>query len=294
MKNIRPLVLVIATFIASQTLFLTNAHAQATLSFTAIPDEDSTRLQERFAGIAEYLEEKLKVPVEYVPVKSYAASVTAFKNNTVQLAWFGGLSGVQARNSVDNSTAIAQGEEDTRFKSYIIAHTSTNLEKADSLPEEITGKTFTFGSQGSTSGRLMPEFYIREAFDNNSPDELFERVGYSGDHSKTIALVQAGSYELGAVNYTVWDKGVEDGSIDTSLVKVIWTTPDSPDYNWSIRGDADSVFREGFAEEVKQALIELDDPEILASFPRTKFIETTNSLYVPIQETAEELGIIRK
>jgi len=86
MKNIRRFILVIAAFVASQTLLLTNAYAQATLSFTAIPDEDSTRLQERFAGIAKYLEEKLKVPVEYVPVKSYAASVTAFKNNTVQLA----------------------------------------------------------------------------------------------------------------------------------------------------------------------------------------------------------------
>ena len=45
----------------------------------------------------------MSMKVEYVPVKSYAAAVTAFRNNQVQLAWFGGLSesarGVLAINS---------------------------------------------------------------------------------------------------------------------------------------------------------------------------------------------------
>lgn len=80
--------------------------------FTAIPDQDTARLKERFDKIAEYLSDILGISVEYVPVKSYAASVAAFKNNEVQLAWFGGLSGVKARRGVPGSKAIAQGEED--------------------------------------------------------------------------------------------------------------------------------------------------------------------------------------
>ena len=51
-------------------------------------------------------------------MKSYAASVQAFKNDEVQLAWFGGLSGVKARRAVSGSKAIAQGEEDLAFVSY--------------------------------------------------------------------------------------------------------------------------------------------------------------------------------
>jgi phosphonate transport system substrate-binding protein len=83
--------------------------------FTAIPDEDETRLRARFDKVAEYLAGELAVEVVYVPVKSYAAAVTAFRNNQVQLAWFGGLSGVQARLLVPDSEALAQGVEDQHF-----------------------------------------------------------------------------------------------------------------------------------------------------------------------------------
>ena len=96
----------------------------------------------------------------YVPVKSYAAAVTSFTNDDVQLAWFGGLSGVQARMRVPGSEAIAQGYEDQFFKTYFIAHESAGMTKLEALTSALKGKTFTFGSKGSTSGRLMPEFYL--------------------------------------------------------------------------------------------------------------------------------------
>ena len=175
-----------------------------TFTFSAIPDEDETRLKQRFDKVADYLAEKLGVEVAFVPVKSYAATVTAFRNNQVQLAWFGGLSGVRARLLVPGSEAIAQGEEDPEFLTYFIANAGTGLKKSDDFPKEIQGKTFTFGSKGSTSGRLMPEHFIREAF-GQAPEEIFSRVGFSGNHSRTIALVQSGAYEVGAVNFKVWE-----------------------------------------------------------------------------------------
>src|SRR3989338_3012384 len=84
------------------------AHA-GTFTFTAIPDEDEARLRSRFDKVAVYLSRQLGIDVKYVPVKSYGASVAAFMNNQVQLAWFGGLSGVRARVRVPGSEAIAQG-----------------------------------------------------------------------------------------------------------------------------------------------------------------------------------------
>src|SRR2546430_7872299 len=65
--------------------------------FTAIPDQDETRLVERFTLVAEYLQSKLGVPVKYLPVKSYPAAVTAFTNGQVQLAWFGGFHWLDVR-----------------------------------------------------------------------------------------------------------------------------------------------------------------------------------------------------
>lgn len=274
-------------------LLLWASAASAEFKFTAIPDQDTARLSARFDRIADYLSATLQVPVSYVPVKSYSASVEAFKNNQVQLAWFGGLSGVKARMAVPGSVAIAQGREDMRFITYFIANTATGLSLTEDFPLQIRGRTFTFGSKGSTSGRLMPEYFIRQQF-GKSPREVFKRVGFSGDHSKTIALVQSGSYETGAVNFKVWQNEVAAGRIDPAKVNVIWRTPTYPDYNWTIRGDADQRFGAGFIEKVRQALLKMDDPDLLASFPRSAFIPADNTLYQPILDTGRQIGIIRQ
>lgn len=270
--------------------FVLQAGAQM-LVFTAIPDEDESKLQERFGPMSEYLSKTLDIEVRYVPVKSYAAAVSAFRNDQVQLAWFGALSGVQARATVPNSQALAQGEEDQAFWTYLIAHKSTGLEAADTIDARMRGMTITFGSKSSTSGRLIPEFYLTERF-GEPPNKVFERVGYSGNHSRTLRLVESGSYAVGAINYAVWDRELAAGNIDTDAVEVIWKTPAYPNYQWSIRGDVDTRFGEGFTHKVKSALLAMDDPKLLNSFARSAFISAWNSDYEPIKRTAKQVGLI--
>lgn len=278
--------------LTSLLFFTASAAVSAqTFVFTAIPDEDETKLVERFRGIADYLSDELDADVRYIPVKSYAAAISAFRNNQVQLAWFGGLSGVQARSLVPGSEAIAQGEEDQAFFNYFIAHESTGLDRADTLTDDLRGKTFTFGSKGSTSGRLIPEYHIRNIF-GEAPEDVFERVGFSGNHTRTLRLVESGTYDVGAINYKVWEKELEDGNINTDDVTIIWKTPAYPNYQWSIRGDVDENYGEGFTDRVRKALLALDDPELLESFPRSAFVPASNSDYEPIRSVAEEIGII--
>ncbi len=279
------------TAIATLALLACAGATAEPFTFTAIPDQDESRLVSRFGKVAEYLEEHLDTRVKYVPVKSYTAAVTAFRNNEVQMAWFGGLSGVQARRLVPDSRAIAQGAEDRAFRTYFIAHEKAGLEPAEDFPEQIAGKSFTFGSKGSTSGRLMPEFHIRDHL-GKPPEEAFKRVGFSGDHSRTIALVDSGAYEVGAVNFKVWQQAVERGRVNTDRVQVIWKTPPYPDYHWVMRGDADDRFGSGFTARVRDILLNLDDPEILKAFPRSEFVPASNSDYQPIRRTAHQIGLL--
>jgi len=209
----------------------------------------------------------------------------------VQLAWFGGLSGVRARLLVPDSHAIAQGTEDPNFHTHIIANARTGLKESDGLPEDASDYTFTFGSKGSTSGRLMPEFFLREHY-KKSPEDVFKRIGFSGDHSRTVALVQSGAYDLGAVNYKVWKRELAEGKVDPNKVHVIWTTPGYPDYQWTVRGNIDKKFGEGFADKIQAALLNMKDPDLLESFPRSGFIPATNDDYLPILDTAKSLDLI--
>ena len=265
--------------------------AAPVFTFTAIPDQDETQLQQRFDKFARYLEGQLNVPVRYIPVKSYSAAISAFRNNQVQLAWFGGLSGVQARRLVKGSEAIAQGYEDQFFKTFFIANYHTQLLKSSHLPSVLSDYTFVFGSKGSTSGRLMPEFYLHQKY-HNPPASLFKRVGFSGDHSRTISLVQSGAYDLGAVNYKVWERELAEGKINLEKVTVIWETPAYPDYQWTLRGDVAKQWGSGFKQKVTDALLALDDPDLLESFPRSRFVAAQSSDYQVIYDIAKTIGII--
>ncbi len=294
LKNLAlALILGLSTLILGLSAVTADAVAAGaeTFVFTAIPDEDETRLRRRFGKVAAYLSAEIGVAVEFVPVKSYAAAITAFRNNQVQLAWFGGLSGVRARQLVPGATALAQGYEDQFFVTYFIAHKSAGLDHAKGFPRQMAGKTFTFGSKGSTSGRLMPEFHIRRVF-GKPPEAVFARVGFSGDHSRTIALVQSGAYQVGAVNYKVWENEKKAGRIDSAKIAVVWKTPPYPDYQWTIRGDVDGRWGAGFKRRVAAALLALKDPEVLAAFPRKGFVPAENDDYAQIERVARDIGLL--
>ena len=264
------------------------------LRFAAIPNVDTTELESKFQPVAAYLSQTLGLEVEYVPTQDYAASVSLFQAGDIDLAWFGGLTGVQARHAVPGARAIAQGVVDPEYKSYFIAHESLGLERSEDFPHALAGKRFTFGADSSTSGRLMPEYFIRQA-SGRSPEEFFGRPNqFSGGHDKTATLVQAGTFEAGALDFKIYDALVAEGSLDPDLCRVIWVTPSYPDYNWSVRPELDQRLGPGFTERLQQALVAMKSPDLLAAIHRPEgLVPADNGDFERIRELATELGFLR-
>jgi phosphonate transport system substrate-binding protein len=129
------------------------------LAISAVPDQDVARLNRRFGAMADYLAEATGLDVAYLPMIDHSALVTAFERGDVQLAWVDGLTGVQARQVVAGARAVAQRPRDAEFHSRFIVRTDLDL---DAL-EDLVGRSFTFGSESSTSGHLMPRYYLVEA-----------------------------------------------------------------------------------------------------------------------------------
>jgi phosphonate transport system substrate-binding protein len=263
----------------------------------AIPDQDPEKLQRRFGLLADYLNEELDVPVEYIPVTDYAASVTAFRVGDLDMVWFGGLTGVQARLQVDDAQAIIQRDVDEQFHSIFIAHADSGLAPIEDLDglSQLAGHSFTFGSESSTSGRLMPQYYMNQAGVELS--DFKGDAGFSGSHETTLKLVEAGSYEAGVLNEQVWLSLAEAGEVDFDKVQVIWRTPAYYDYHWVTRPDVLDRYGEDFIERVTQAFtqLDIDNPEheeILDLFSAEKFIVTENGNYLEIETIGREIGKI--
>ena len=100
--------------------------SQEKLSIGAIPDQNPERLNRLYSLLSSELSEKLEVPVVYKPVVNYPAAVTAFRTGDIDLVWFGGLTGVQARLQKNGAKLIAQRDIDSKFHSVFIANTKSN------------------------------------------------------------------------------------------------------------------------------------------------------------------------
>ncbi|MFN3985523.1 MAG: phosphate/phosphite/phosphonate ABC transporter substrate-binding protein [Rhodocyclaceae bacterium] len=269
----------------------------AKLVITAIPDDgDADRMREHFGALARHLGDKVGIPVEYMHVENYAASVTALATGRAHIAWLGAVTTAQARMQMgDGITILGCRDIDKGFVSYFIAHPSTGLTPVSSLAELATaaegkGWTFTFGSKSSTSGHMMPrKYFLDEA--GTAPEKVFRSVAYSGSHDVVMQMVADGTHQIGALNYASWDKADDDLK---ARAPIVYKTPQYTNYALTARADLGPEL----LGQLRDALLTLDagTPEgaaVLKYLKAGKFIEADISEwqgYVDLLESGIDIG----
>jgi phosphonate transport system substrate-binding protein len=266
------------------------AHAQSgVLRVSAIPDEAPTELQRKFKPLGDYLKKETGLDVQFTPVTDYAAVVEGLATSKIDLAWLGGFTFVQAKLRTNGAAVpIVQRAEDEKFTSKFIVPADS---KAKTLAD-LKGATFAFGSPASTSGHLMPRYFLLQA--GIHPDKDFKTVAFSGAHDATVAFVASGRAGAGVLNASVMDKLIESSNPNAAKVRVLATTAPFYDYNWTVRPGLDAATTKKLAD----AFLKLDaanpeHKEILALQRASKFIPTQASNYDDIEAAARSAGLIK-
>jgi phosphonate transport system substrate-binding protein len=272
---------------------------QPVLRIGAIPDQKPEKLNRLYPLVADELSKQLGVKVTYVPVVDYAAAVGAFRTGSLDLVWFGGLTGVQARLQKPGAKVLAQRDIDVSFHSIFIANASSDLKPISQQKDLVTlkGRRFTFGSESSTSGRLMPQWFLSQAGVKLS-DFAGGTPGFSGSHDTTIALVSSGAYDAGVVNEQVWRASLHDGKANRAKVIPIWKSPGYPDYHWIAQGDLEARFGKGFTDRLQQAILSWrpsnpQQKQILSLFGAQQFTSANAADYARIEQVGRQIGKIR-
>jgi phosphonate transport system substrate-binding protein len=271
-------------------IFAGNAYGQALkeLRISAIPDENPQEMLRIYQPFADYLTKEIGLPVKFTPVVDYAATVEGLAANRLEMVWYGGLTSVQAAKQAKGARRIIMRKEDAEFKSHFI----TTKESGVKSLKDLKGKTFAFGSVSSTSGHLMPRYFLIK--NNINPEKDFSKFSFSGAHDATAAWVEAGRVDAGALNFLVWDKLVETKKVDTNKVQIFWTTPPYVDYVWTVRAGVDK----GTAEKITKAFLKLDynkpDDKKLLDLHRTKgYIAAKDEDWKGIEEAAVAAGLLK-
>lgn len=265
--------------------------AQASLKeirISAIPDENPQEMLRIYQPFADYLSKEIGIPVKFIPVVDYAATVEGLAANRLDMVWYGGFTSVQAIRQAKGATRIVMRREDGEFKSEFITRKDTAIHAL----KDLKGKTFSFGSVSSTSGHLMPRYFLLKA--GIVPERDFSKFGFSGAHDATAAWVEAGRVDAGAVNFLVWEKLVQNKKVDTNKVVVFWTTPPYVDYVWTVRGGLDK----GVVDKIKKAFLKLDynkpeDKKLLDLHRTKKYIPANDADWKGIEEAALAAGLLQ-
>ena len=280
-----------AAALALSMLGTTSTFAQqaGVLRVSAIPDEAPTELQRKFKPLGDYLKKETGLDVQFVPVTDYAAVVEGLATNKLDLAWLGGFTYVQAKlRTGGGAVPIVQRAEDAKFTSrFIVPTTSTAKTLAD-----LKGKTFAFGSPSSTSGHLMPRYFLQQA--GIEPERDFKSVAFSGAHDATVAFVAAGRADAGVLNASVLDKLVESKNPNAEKVRVLSVTPPYFDYNWTVRPGLDPAL----TKKLTDAFLKLDPArpemkEIMDLQRASKFVATQTANYDGIEAAARSAGLLK-
>ncbi|MBI4593730.1 MAG: putative selenate ABC transporter substrate-binding protein [Candidatus Rokubacteria bacterium] len=267
----------------------TRADVPEVLRVSAIPDENPNELMRIYTPFAEYLAKELKMKVQFTPVVDYAATVEGLAARKLDLVWYGGFTSVQAvRRTNGTAKRLVLRQEDAEFKSVFVAKPGSPLKGL----ADLKGKTFSFGSVGSTSGHLMPRYFLLQA--GVTPERDMRQVAYSGAHDATALWVETGKVEAGALNFLVWDKLVQQKKVDLAKVNVFYTTPPYVDYVWTTRGDLDR----GLQERITSAFLTLDyntpGHRRLLDLHRTKkYIKANDADWKGTEEAAIAAGLLK-
>ncbi len=191
------------------------------------PNQAEDRLRVQYAPLLNYLASESGLEFELSIPRDYADLLHRFGAGEVDLAWFGGLTFIQAAER-SGAVPVAFRDIDMQFTScYLVAADDPRNEIAD-----FRGESFAFGPTLSTSGHLMPRFYLQR--DGLQPEKWFSSVRHSTAHDQTALSVSDGTVALGVANCAIIAALFDNGTLDSSRVRILETTPPYSDYVWAV------------------------------------------------------------
>ena len=251
-----------------------------------VPNQNPESVEANYEPFGDYLSEQLGRQVELTVPTSYGAVVEAMVNDELDLAYFGGLTYVQARNRGEVTplvTEINPRTGDATYRSIIIVPVDSDVQEVS----ELEGRDFAFGSASSTSGSLYPAITLRDAGGIDYRADL-GNFTYTGGHDATAQAVANGGVDGGGLEDRILYDLIEDGAVDGDSVRVIEESEPIEGYPWVVR----DALSDGLKEQIVQAYLDIDDLALLDLLRADGYERVEPEDYDYVEEQATEFDLL--
>ncbi len=273
-------------FLTACTQQPASGYVPQVLRIGVLPDENEFYLIDKFSPLGRYLSVQLKRPYELIVPKDYAELVDRFEQGDFDLAYFGGLTFLQAQERAA-AVPLVMRDVDAHFSSYFLVPAGSQSQEL----AQTEGARFAFGSPLSTSGHLMPRYFLRDK--GIEPEVFFAEVRFSGAHDRTARWVSERVVDVGAVNSQIAEEMLSDGRLGRDEVRILWETPPYADYVWAVQAGLDEAFKQALVDSfLSLSALNPQHEPILNSLGGSGFLPASRKDFVALREVAAAQGLI--
>lgn len=251
-----------------------------TLKVALLPDENASTVIKNNKPLEIYLEKELGKKIELVVTTDYSSMIEAMRHGRIDMAYFGPLSYVLAKQKSDIEPFAAMKQKgSTTYQSVLIANTGAGIAKIS----DIVNKNVAYGDMASTSSHLIPKSILAE---NGLKAGENYREHFAGAHDAVAMAVQNGHAQAGGLSKPIFESLVQRGLVDPNKVKVLAESKPYPQYPWTMR----SNLKPELKEKIRAAFLNLKDPEVLKPFKADGFGPISDKDY----DVVRSLGTLLK
>ncbi|MBV1889193.1 MAG: phosphate/phosphite/phosphonate ABC transporter substrate-binding protein [Proteobacteria bacterium] len=250
-----------------------------------IPDEGENKTYEQAKEILDRFSLQTKIPYKFVPSESYKDVLNKFINKEVDFAFLGAMTYLKAREAAGAIPLVIRDIDMEFTTSYLVP-----IDSSAKTIVDLKGKIIAFGSKLSTSGHIMPRFFLSE--EGIVPEKFFGEVIYSGAHDKTAFLVEKGEADVGAASSDIVDGLLKSGKLDSKKVRILEKTSSYPNNLWVIQPYVSEDIR-AVLQQTFTALIpnNEEDRELLDKTGTAFFLPADHQDFIQIEEAVNSLKL---
>jgi len=251
--------------------------AAGPIRIAVLPDQARDILLSQYSPLLDYLANETSLEFELAIPRDYADLLDQFDAGRVDLAWFGGLTFTQAERQSQAEPLVFR-DVDLQFTSCYL----TQFSDTRTMISQFEGEDFSFGPRLSTSGHLMPRFFMEK--EGVYPEQFFASLRYSAGHDQTAKSISVGTVALGVANCVIVQTLLENGLLGSDTIRIMETTPPYSDYVWAVSESLD----EHIKITLLDAFLALD-----ASFPEHREILRLQGANAYLPAASENFAMVR-
>ena len=278
MKSVR---LLSATLLAMASL---SATAQE-INFGLISTDAASVERERWEPLFRDMEKRTGLTVKAFYSPDYAGVVEAMRFNKVQVAWYGNKAAIDAvdRSSGEVFAQVQKADGSSGYNSLLITQKDSPYNNLNDVLKNGKSINFGIGDPGSTSGFLVPSYYV---FAMNKVDSrtAFKTIR-NASHGANIQAILARQLDVATNNTEEMEKLEATKPETLKELKIIWKSPLIPNDPLVWRKDLDPAVK----AKVKSFLLgygktDADKVVLKNIYNYSGFKESTNEQLVPIRQ----------